>query len=285
MEKSVREMSSAMRKTKCKTGLMAVLAMTSVMMSCSEKIKCDFQPGDGKTVPVTMRIASLEQIPFSQVTGGTKANASPAGICNKVNFAVYTEKDGAFTRVNQINQDAGSQDFGVVTLNLAEGSYKLLALINLSSVFTSLTLLGTGILQGINAAKLAAYIIVFGVVVKIIANVSMISAYGLDGAAYATLLVYVLIFIANTLFIFRRIKFTFLNCAILKMILASIIMAAIVGIPTLMMDVADWSRLAALGYCALGAIVGALVYFVILLATKAINKEDLRKLPVIGKRI
>lgn len=128
MEKSVREMSSAMRKTKCKTGLMAVLAMTSVMMSCSEKIKCVFQPGDGKTVPVTMRIASLEQIPFSQVTGGTKANASPAGICNKVNFAVYTENDGAFTRVNQINQDAGSQDFGVVTLNLAEGSYKLLAL-------------------------------------------------------------------------------------------------------------------------------------------------------------
>ena len=87
----------------------------------------------------------------------------------------------------------------------------MLAIINLSSVFTSLTLLGTGILQGMNAAKTGAIIILSGVVLKVFSNIFLIQAFGLDGAAYATLLVYFVLFIVNSVFIYRTIRFTVLG--------------------------------------------------------------------------
>ena len=174
-------------------------------------------------------------------------------------------------------------------LNLAlftntEGSL-MLAIINFSSVFTSLTLLGTGILQGMNAVRLSAYIIVGGVLVKIAANLAFIPLFELEGAAYATLLVYLVIFVANTIFIYRKMKFTVITPAIMKMIGASAVMGAVIGIPTLMMDVANWSRLVALAYSIVAIGIGAVIYFILLWLTKAINHNDLRKLPVIGKKI
>lgn len=174
-------------------------------------------------------------------------------------------------------------------LNLAlftnvEGSW-MLAIINFSSVFTSLTLLGTGILQGMNAARLGAYIIIGGVVLKVISNIVFISQFGLDGAAYATLLVYFIIFIVNTVFIFRKIRFSVITPAIIKMIVAAVLMGAIIGAPTLILDVASWSRIVALLYIAVAIVVGAVIYFAILWFTKGINNDDLRKLPVIGKKI
>ncbi|WP_249664381.1 polysaccharide biosynthesis C-terminal domain-containing protein, partial [Lysinibacillus sp. D4B1_S16] len=78
-------------------------------------------------------------------------------------------------------------------------------------VFTSLTLLGTGVLQGMNAAKTGALIILSGVVLKVFANIIFIQAFGLDGAAYATLLVSFVLFIVNTVFIYRKIRFTVLG--------------------------------------------------------------------------
>lgn len=165
-----------------------------------------------------------------------------------------------------------------------EGSW-MLAIINFSSVFTSLTLLGTGILQGMNLARLGAFIILGGVVVKIVANILFISQFGLDGAAYSTLLVYFVIFIANTIFIFRKIRFTIITPAIIKMVIAAIIMGAVIGIPTLILDVANWSRLLALLYVGVAIVVGAIIYFVILILTKGINNNDLRRLPIIGKKI
>ena len=68
------------------------------------------------------------------------------------------------------------------------------------------------------------------------------------------------------------------------MIFSSMIMAAVVGLPTLYFDIASWSRLIAMGYIILAMAVGGAIYFGLLWFTKAINKEDLKKLPVIGKK-
>ncbi len=173
-------------------------------------------------------------------------------------------------------------------LNLAlfkdlEGSL-MLAIINLSSVFTSLTLLGTGILQGMNAAKTGALIILSGVVLKVFSNIFFIQAFGLDGAAYATLLVYFVLFIVNSVFIYRMIRFTILGKNTVKMIVASIVMGAAVGLPTLWLDFTQWSRMAAMGYLTVAIIVGGVLYFLLLWLMKAIHKQDLKKIPVIGKR-
>ncbi|KEK12013.1 polysaccharide biosynthesis/transport protein [Lysinibacillus sphaericus] len=173
-------------------------------------------------------------------------------------------------------------------LNLAlfkdlEGSL-MLAMINLSSVFTSLTLLGTGVLQGMNAAKTGALIILSGVVLKVFANIFFIQAFGLDGAAYATLLVYFVLFIVNTVFIYRMIRFTVLGKDTVKMIVSSIVMGAAVGLPTLWLDFTHGSRMWAMGYLTIAIIVGGAIYFLLLWVMKAIHKQDLKKIPVIGKR-
>lgn len=174
-------------------------------------------------------------------------------------------------------------------LNLAlftnlEGS-SMLAIINISSVFTSLTILGTGILQGMGSERIAATIIIGGVLLKIASNMFFIQLYGLDGAAISTLFVYVVLFIVNSLFIFKRIRYSIINRQVIMIVLSSIVMGCVVGIPTLMFDLVDWSRILALAYVFIAMGVGGLVYFALLYVTKTITKQDLKQLPVIGKKL
>lgn len=173
-------------------------------------------------------------------------------------------------------------------LNLAlftnlEGS-SMLAIINLSSVFTSLTILGTGILQGMNAERTGAIIIIGGVLLKVFSNIFFIHMYGLDGAAISTLFVYAVLFIVNSAFILKRIRYTVVNLDIVKIILSSMIMAAVVGIPTLWFDLSEWTRLSALGYVILAMVIGGILYFTLLWLSKTITKHDLQQLPIIGKK-
>ena len=174
-------------------------------------------------------------------------------------------------------------------LNLAlytnlEGS-SMLAIINASAVFTSLTLVSTGVLQGMSLARLGAFIIVGGVLLKIVLNLILIQQYGLDGAAWSTLIVYAVVFIVNTLFILRAMRFSAFNMTTIKVIVSSIIMGTVVGLPTLVLDVASWGRLLALGYSFVAITIGGAVYFGLLWVTGAIHQDDLQRIPVIGKRL
>jgi O-antigen/teichoic acid export membrane protein len=174
-------------------------------------------------------------------------------------------------------------------LNLAlytnlEGS-SMLAIINASAVFTSLTLVSTGVLQGMSLARLGAFIIVGGVLLKIILNIILIDQLGLDGAAWSTLIVYAVVFLVNTFFILRAMRFSAFNAITCKIILSSIIMGAVVGLPTLWLDVASWGRLLALGYALVAIGIGGVVYFGLLWLTGAIHPEDLKRIPVIGKKV
>lgn len=172
-------------------------------------------------------------------------------------------------------------------LNLAlfknlEGS-GVLSIIGLSAVFTSLSILGTGILQGMNLAKQAAYIIVAGVIVKVITNMAFIQMFGLIGAGYSTLFVYVVIFAINTYFIWKSLRYKVWEKSISSMVLSSIVMGAVIGIPTLFFQIETWSRTIALAYSLLAMFIGAAIYFVLLLLTRAISLQELSKLPIINK--
>lgn len=173
-------------------------------------------------------------------------------------------------------------------LNLAlftdlEGS-TMLAIINLSSVFTSLTILGTGILQGMNSARAGAIIILGGVLLKVFANIFFIRSFGLDGAAFSTLFVYFVLFIVNTAFIYKKMRFSFINGSVVKIIFASLLMGAVIGLPTLWFDIAGGSRFVALAYVVVAMLVGGAIYLGVLWFTRAISHEDLKQFPVIGKR-
>lgn len=172
-------------------------------------------------------------------------------------------------------------------LNLAlftnlEGS-GVLSVIGISAVFTSLSILGTGILQGMNMAKYAAYIITASVIVKVLTNILFIKLFGLIGAGYSTLFVYIIIFAVNTYFIWRNAPFKVWTKNFTMMVVSSIIMALVIGLPTLYFPIETWSRTMAMGYSVVAIIVGGGIYFAILLLTRTIKLEELSKLPIINK--
>ncbi|MEK4803243.1 polysaccharide biosynthesis protein [Oceanobacillus sp. FSL K6-0118] len=194
-----------------------------------------------------------------------------------------TTIEKAFYMANLIAWPAA---FGLLALTLPmnvglfsdlEGS-TMLAIIGFSSVFTSLTVLGTGILQGMNLANQAAYIILIGIVVKTFSNIFLVHLFGLNGAAISTLVVYIFLFIVNMIFIYRNIPFSFWNgWKIAKMIVASLSMAIIIGAPTLFFQVAEWSRLQAVLYVMGAILVGAVIYFGMLFVWNVIDRENVKK--------
>ncbi|HHY74216.1 MAG TPA: polysaccharide biosynthesis protein [Bacillus bacterium] len=159
----------------------------------------------------------------------------------------------------------------------------VVAIINLSSVFSSLTILTTGILQGLNRSKLAAWIIVGGAVLKGIFNFLFVSQSGIMGAAYATLLIYVLLTLLNIWFIFQTTNYNIWRKETLVFVGASIIMGLVVFAPMFYFTVQDWSRLEALLYLIVIIPIGAVVYAVLVIVGKGFSREELQSLPIIGR--
>lgn len=163
-----------------------------------------------------------------------------------------------------------------------EGS-GVLAVISLSSVFTALTVLGTGILQGMNQSKLAAYIILGGAGLKIVLNFLLVNVYGLAGAAVSTAIVYFVLFIVNTYFIKKYVSLDFISVKNVFMIASAVTMGIVIGVPSLLYSVSDWTRLTALIYVAAAIVAGAIIYVVLLFMSKVVNKNHLSKIPLVNR--
>lgn len=165
-----------------------------------------------------------------------------------------------------------------------EGNW-VLAIIGVSSVFTSLTVLSTGILQGLNLAKQAALFVLLGVLIKAIANIYFIHLLGLVGAALSTLAVYIILFIINTWYIYNHQPFKMLKRMIFKIQVASMFMAVVIGLPTLYISIADWTRPQAFMYLTIAIIIGSTIYVTLLLFMKVINmNEVVQYIPGIQKK-
>ncbi|SDH88467.1 Membrane protein involved in the export of O-antigen and teichoic acid [Planococcus glaciei] len=163
-----------------------------------------------------------------------------------------------------------------------EGS-QVVAIISFSSLFTSLTVLGTGVLQGINKARLGAWIIIVGVMVKLILNLVLVNTYGLTGAAISTALVYLILFGINTYFIRKYTAFAYFSKKITAIAIASLVMGAVIWLPSLLVDFESMSRIMALLYTAIAIAIGAIIYFGLLLALKVLDKENMSRIPVLNK--
>lgn len=205
---------------------------------------------------------------------------------------MFAEKD--MTRTREVTERANflahliswPAAFGLFALTLPlnialftdpQGS-DILAVIGISSLFASLAILGTGILQGMNLAKQAAYIIIGSVFIKIITNLLFIQSFGLVGAAYSTLIIYMLIFGANLYVIMRNLPFSFWTKNETMIAISSITMAIVIGLPTLYFHMEEWSRKASFAYCIGALLFGGSLYFILLFATKVLSKEDMNSL-------
>ncbi|PFJ17086.1 polysaccharide biosynthesis protein [Bacillus cereus] len=82
----------------------------------------------------------------------------------------------------------------------AKGSSMLAVMIG-SSYFTAVMVLSIGVLQGINRSAQAAWIVIGASCVKVLLNIMLVKQFGIEGAAYSTLITYVCICIVNHLYI------------------------------------------------------------------------------------
>lgn len=117
--------SSAFKKTReCSISLLICAMTVPLVCSCSGRIHV-IPDEDDSRIPVTLRVNSLEQVPFDDVKQTRAVNSD---VCRAVSFAVYTVNGDSYTRVQNVNQSADDESFGTVTFRLEEGDYKVLVL-------------------------------------------------------------------------------------------------------------------------------------------------------------
>lgn len=117
--------SSALKKTReFATGLLIYAVTVLPVCSCSGRIHV-IPDDDDMRIPVTLRVSSLEQVPFDDAKQTRAVNSD---VCRAISFAVYTVSGDSYTRVQNVNQSADDESFGTVTFRLEEGDYKVLVL-------------------------------------------------------------------------------------------------------------------------------------------------------------
>lgn len=100
-----------------------------VTSSCSNRVHIvpeTEEPG----VPVTIRVASLEQVPFGSF--GTKGMANLSEACTWINYAIYDAEGNGLVKP-QINQKSNDDSFGTLNMKLEEGNYRLVVMAHSST--------------------------------------------------------------------------------------------------------------------------------------------------------
>ncbi|MCR4852078.1 MAG: FimB/Mfa2 family fimbrial subunit [Prevotella sp.] len=98
------------------------LLLTACEKAYDEEMKVD-KTEETTQGNVTLRINNLEMMPFENVTS-TKSVDNVDLVCSRISYAIFQND----TKVKAVNQEKGAEDFGAVTLTLAEGIYDLVVI-------------------------------------------------------------------------------------------------------------------------------------------------------------
>lgn len=164
----------------------------------------------------------------------------------------------------------------------AEGS-STIAILGASSVFTSISIIGTAILQGLDRSTTALWIVGIALIVKAAGNLLLVPSYGIEGAGLATLGAYILSVVLNTILIFRAVRFSVITVPILKGILASLIMGIVLTGMMLFFEISFWNRFGVAFFTLFSCVLGAGIYILLLLFMKAVDRTMLERIPVLNK--
>lgn len=159
---------------------------------------------------------------------------------------------------------------------------QLLAVMALGILFLSLIQTSTGIFQGLGRPMLPVITMGIGIVIKIAMNYLLIPLEGIHvmGAVWATLACYVVAATLNIVFIARL---TRLPARAIFNILRPIAAAAGMGAALFGVRYFLEGKLGNTTYLFAAILAGVLVYALLLIATRAISKEDLRFIPGGGR--
>ncbi|MGI2789882.1 putative polysaccharide biosynthesis protein [Bacillus cytotoxicus] len=155
----------------------------------------------------------------------------------------------------------------------AKGSGMLAVVIG-SSYFTSLMVLSIGILQGINHSMKAAWIVICASFVKIVFNIVLVGEFGISGAAYSTLFIYILICIVNQMYIRKYLAYSIHIGRFFAVICVSCILGFGLYEVSTTIPVTD-SRFFALLYSGIAFCLATLLYGLCALKLDWISKEQI----------
>jgi O-antigen/teichoic acid export membrane protein len=170
----------------------------------------------------------------------------------------------------------------------AEGS-NVLGLLSLMILLGSIILTITSILQGLNKTIFPAAVVLGGFAFKYGLNLIFIPEKGAMGAAYATLLAMAVILVVLIVRLRVVLGQPVLSAAfIVKILFSSVIMSLFLyfylNITEFLYYYIEPDRLAAVLQALSGVVLGAFIYFIVLIKTKALNEEELMALPF-GSRL
>ena len=141
--------------------------------------------------------------------------------------------------------------------------------------------ISTGILQGLGKTAIPVINMILACLVKVVMSwwLTAIPFLGIKGASMATVADFAVAAIINMGFIYKYTGFTFSLGSLLKPLLASGVMGAVIY---LVLSITEQLGM----WCVLFAMVAAVPsYALALLAFGGLNKEDLDNVPFVGRRI
>lgn len=170
----------------------------------------------------------------------------------------------------------------------AEGS-NVLGVLSLMILLGSVILTITSILQGLNKTIFPAVVILAGFGLKYGLNIIFIPRTGVMGAAYATLLAMLIILVILVARLRAEmgkpvLSFAFVAKILFSSAVMSIFLYFYLQITDFLYRFVEPDRLAAIFQGLSAVLLGALVYFIVLIKTKALNEEELLTLPF-GSRL
>ena len=163
----------------------------------------------------------------------------------------------------------------------APGAAGAIQTMSVGILFLGMHQISTGILQGLGKTAIPVINMILACIVKIVMSwwLTAIPFLGIKGASMATVADFAVAAIINMGFIYKYTGFTFSLGSLLKPLLASGVMGAVIyAVLSLTEQLGMW--------CVLFAMVAAVpAYALALIAFGGLNKEDLDNVPFIGRRI
>ena len=163
----------------------------------------------------------------------------------------------------------------------APGAAGAIQTMSVGILFLGMHQISTGILQGLGKTAIPVINMILACLVKVVMSwwLTAIPFLGIKGASMATVADFAVAAIINMGFIYKYTGFTFSLGSLLKPLLASGVMGAVIY---LVLSITEQLGM----WCVLFAMVAAVPsYALALLAFGGLNKEDLDNVPFVGRRI
>ena len=163
----------------------------------------------------------------------------------------------------------------------APGAAGAIQTMSVGILFLGMHQISTGILQGLGKTAIPVINMILACLVKVVMSwwLTAIPFLGIKGASMATVADFAVAAIINMGFIYKYTGFTFSLGSLLKPLLASGVMGAVIY---LVLSITEPLGM----WCVLFAMVAAVpAYALALLAFGGLNKEDLDNIPFVGRRI